>query len=327
MILDNASDRNMFASDAYIMQNEPVSVLCLPLLRQANLIGVLYLENNLVRGAFTADRIAVLELLASQAAISLENVSLYLERSRTEHALRQSEEKYRAIFENSGTAVIFMEEDTTILMVNKEFEKLSGFTKAEVQGRMKWTQFLARQDDLNRMKEYHQLSRIDPQAVPQVCEFQVIDREGHLKDVVMTVAMMPGTNQSLSALLDVTELKDAEKALRESEEGHRNLVEHLPQRIFVKDRNSVYLSCNAKYAADLGIVPEQIVGKDDFSFFPPELALAYRADDQACIATAMVKELEEPYPLAGEERWVHTIKVPYRDGQGRVIGVLGIFEE
>ncbi len=115
--------------------------------------------------------------------------------------------------------------------------------------------------------------------------------------------------------------------LRESEDSHRSLVEHLPQRIFLKDRNSVYLSCNENYASDLGITPEQIVGKDDFAFHPPELAQAYRADDQACMTTGMVKDIQESYHVGGQERLIHTIKVPYHDRGGGVIGVLGIFED
>ena len=115
--------------------------------------------------------------------------------------------------------------------------------------------------------------------------------------------------------------------LRESEDHLRSLVEHLPQRIFLKDRNSVYLTCNENYASDLGITPEQIVGRDDLAFHPPELAQAYRADDQACMATGMVKDVQESYNVGGQERWIHTIKVPYHDRQGQVIGVLGIFED
>ena len=119
----------------------------------------------------------------------------------------------------------------------------------------------------------------------------------------------------------------AEAARRESEERNRSLIEHLPQRIFVKDRNSVYLSCNRNYASDLGLRPEQIIGKDDFAFHSPELARAYRADDQICMSTGMTKDFEEIYQLAGQDRWAHTVKVPYRDRQGQVIGVLGIYED
>ena len=77
VILDDAAAQNPFSADAYLRPDACRSVLCLPLLKQAKLIGVLYLENNLASHVFTPARIAVLELLASQAAISLENARLY----------------------------------------------------------------------------------------------------------------------------------------------------------------------------------------------------------------------------------------------------------
>ena len=79
VILDDAQRSNPFTTDDYVIQRRPRSVMCLPLVKQAELIGALYLENNLAPGTFTPRRIAVLELLASQAAISLDNARLYAE--------------------------------------------------------------------------------------------------------------------------------------------------------------------------------------------------------------------------------------------------------
>ncbi len=77
VILDEAAAKPPFAADPYIRQHRARSILCLPLINQAKLIGVLYLENNLTPRAFAPARIAVLKLLASQAAVSLENTRLY----------------------------------------------------------------------------------------------------------------------------------------------------------------------------------------------------------------------------------------------------------
>src|SRR5262249_47121212 len=91
VILDDASTANGFSSDPYFLQHHTRSILCLPLINQAKLSGVLYLENNLTPRVFTAARIAVLKVLASQAAISLTNSYLYREQKQTEAALRRSE--------------------------------------------------------------------------------------------------------------------------------------------------------------------------------------------------------------------------------------------
>jgi GAF domain-containing protein len=77
VVLDDASVQNRFSEDDYLRQRRSRAVLCLPLVRQAKLMGVLYLENNLAPRVFTSSRLALLELLASQAAISLDNARLY----------------------------------------------------------------------------------------------------------------------------------------------------------------------------------------------------------------------------------------------------------
>ena len=122
-------------------------------------------------------------------------------------------------------------------------------------------------------------------------------------------------------------IETAELRLAESERLNRSLVSHLPQRIFVKDLDSRYLFCNANYARDLGIDPARIAGKDDLEFFPAKLAEGYRADDREVMTGGRSKDIEERYMKAGEEWWIHTVKVPYRDEQDKIVGVLGMFED
>jgi signal transduction histidine kinase len=97
VILDDARGRNAFAGDEYIGCKQARSLLCLPLLKQAELIGVLYLENSLASHVFTPARIAVLKLLASQAAIALENARLYRDVADREAEARESEQRYREV--------------------------------------------------------------------------------------------------------------------------------------------------------------------------------------------------------------------------------------
>lgn len=125
----------------------------------------------------------------------------------------------------------------------------------------------------------------------------------------------------------IEELKIAEEKLLKSELLNSTLIKHLPLRIFVKDPESKYILCNDVYSRDLSIDPKEIVGKNDFDFFQRELAEKYRADDQKVISEGIQKEDEEKYSIANQQRWTHVIKVPYRDSNDNIIGVLGIFED
>lgn len=118
--------------------------------------------------------------------------------------------------------------------------------------------------------------------------------------------------------------KQNAEALRTSEERYRTLVDHVPQKIFLKDENSVYVSCNRSYAEDLGIEPEEIVGKTDFDFHPRALAEKYRADDKRILAGGSMEELDEKYVLRGRELWIHTVKTPLMNENGTPAGILGI---
>ncbi|MEI6137736.1 MAG: PAS domain S-box protein [Mariniphaga sp.] len=150
---------------------------------------------------------------------------------------------------------------------------------------------------------------------------------GKIKDI-QSVATYDRENRIVYGVIqDITARKAVEMELTRSEILNRSLVEHLPQRIFIKDINSTYLSCNANYANDLGITPEQIVGKTDIEFVPAQLADAYRADDRTVMETGRLKNIVEPYLLGGVEHWIQTTKVPYHDEQGKIIGVLGIFDD
>ena len=126
---------------------------------------------------------------------------------------------------------------------------------------------------------------------------------------------------------EIGEHNRVEDALRESEGKYRTLVENIPQKIFTKDRRSVFVSCNENFARDLGITPEEIGGKSDYDFFPKELVDKYRSDDERILESGDTVGMEEQYMLGGEKLWVYTVKTPLRDKEGRTVGILGVFSD
>lgn len=137
------------------------------------------------------------------------------------------------------------------------------------------------------------------------------------------------TDKALASAADIIALgidrKQAEEAVRMSESKYRMLLENLPQRIFYKDRNSVYVSCNKNYAGDLRIKPDEIRGKTDYDFYPKILADKYRTDDKRIMTSGQTEDIEEKYVMDGRELIVHTVKTPIRDEKGEINGILGIF--
>ncbi len=134
VILDDALAQNPFSADEYICRKRARSVLCLPLVKQAKLIGVLYLENNLASHVFTPARISVLELLASQAAISLENARLY-------NDLQEREARIRRLVDSNIIGIMIWDVQGRIIEANQAFLDMVGYGREDlVSGRLRWTE-------------------------------------------------------------------------------------------------------------------------------------------------------------------------------------------
>jgi PAS domain S-box-containing protein len=230
-----------------------------------------------------------------------------------------------AIVESSNDAIIGMGLDGTITSWNSGATGMFGYPADEMLGQS--IQRLLPPD--REQEEAHiqeQILRGD-----SVRHFDTVRaaRGGQLIDVSVTASPIrdaSGTTVGTSKILrDMTERKKSEEALVKSEARYRTLVESLPQKICLKDSDSVWVSINESFARDLKIRPEEVVGKTDYDFFPRELAEKYRADDARIMRTGIIEDLDEEYVENGQRRFVQTVKTPVRDKQGNTSGILVTF--
>lgn len=129
--------------------------------------------------------------------------------------------KYRAIFENTGTATLIVDESRSILMANHESFRTTGYTPEELKGQ-NWTRFVA-PESLAEMIKNHELSRINPDLAPRKYEVKLVNKAGQTRTAMLDVAMIPGTGHSIVSMLDITELRETEKKVSERDEQYKVL--------------------------------------------------------------------------------------------------------
>ena len=127
--------------------------------------------------------------------------------------LKESEELYRTLFENTGTAAALIEENSVISLVNAEFAKLSQYSKQEIEGKKNWSEFVVK-EDLERMQAQHRLRRGKKEEALKQYEFRFIARDGKIRNILLTIDVIPGTKKSIASLLDITERKLAEMEIK-----------------------------------------------------------------------------------------------------------------
>jgi len=178
---------------------------------------------------------------------------------KAEEKLREKEEFYRTIFENTGTATIIFEEDATITLANEKFAGLAGYAIDEIENKKKWTEFVA-EEDLEMMQTMHRFHRIDPSATPKSYEFRFIDRYGEIRNIFLNIDIISDTKQRIASLLDITENKRAEEALRLHEEKYRTILEEMQEGYFEVDFAGNFTFFNDSLWRYFGYSKEELMG-------------------------------------------------------------------
>ena len=206
ILLHGASGQNPFSADQYIRDHCPQSVLCLPLLKQTRLLGVLYLENTLTPDAFTPARMAVLKLLASAAAISMENTGLYSD-------LQEREARVRRLVDSNIVGVMIWDLDGRIVEANDAFLDMLQYRREDiVSGGMRWTDLTPsewRQQDERATADLRATGTVQPY------EKQFVRKDGTRIAVLTGGALFDlRGNDGVAFALDLSKQKQADAEIR-----------------------------------------------------------------------------------------------------------------
>ncbi len=172
------------------------------------------------------------------------------------------EERYRVIFENSGTIMVFLDANMTVVLVNKEFEKATGYDRAEAEGRMNCLDMVADPDDRDMIRRYHQLRRIAPDKAPGTYDLKLRIKNGDIRYGLLRVTLVPQTDYSLASIIDITERKLAEERVRDSRKMLNDTLQAASAfSIIATDINGTVTLFNRGAELMLGYTAEEMVGK------------------------------------------------------------------
>ena len=275
------------------------------------------------RKTVTSGKVAFWENTASPIRDAGGKIVSCLELARNITERKHTDEKNRIILATAPDGFYVLGLGARLLEVNASYCKMVGYTREEL---LKMSL-----PDIEAVETLEEIAQHREKIVAQGYDFfetQHQRKDGKIIDVEVSANYIDVEGGQIVVFVrNITDRKKAEQALIESEGKYRTLVENIPQKIFFKDKDSVYISCNSNFAEDLQIKPAEFSGHTDYDFYPRDLAEKYRADDKRVLESGNTERIEERYIEHGQERTVETFKAPFIDESGKTVGVLGIFHD
>lgn len=330
LLLDNASQEIFFATDPYIEVNQPKSICCLPIIKQEQLLAILYLENNLTTKGFLPQALDAIQIICGQGAIALENARLYqsLEQKvqqRTEE-LQKSENRFQGLFEQAAVGIAQASITGEFIHVNQKFCEILKYQESELLGKS----FLAvtHPEDINLNQEKVRLiltGEIDSYSL----EKRYIRGDGKVQWANTTISLLrdkQGEPQSFIGVVeDIQERKIAEQNLLASEQRYATLTELSPTGIFRTDNQGNCLYVNAHWCEMTGMSQEEAFGQGWINALHPE-------DREQAVQNWYETLTNQEMPQISECRflrsdgtviWIMGQAAPERDSQGKIVGFIG----
>ncbi len=259
--------------------------------------------------------------------VAINTRQVYLDQIKSQaDELARSEAQFRSLVENSHAGVLQIGPDFRFIYVNDELCRIVGYPRDELIDH-DFRKVL--DEESQKMVTDSYLRRQAGEDVPAQYEFGIIRKDGEGRRVEISAAIFKdvnGRSQTIAQLLDVTERKQMEDALRDSEALYQSLVNNLPQNIFRRDVHGRFTFANEYFCRLHGMPLDEIIGKTDFDLHPPEMASKYWADDQRVMKTGQPYEAVEVHQRNNSSiGYAQVIKTPTYDAAGRLIGIQGIF--
>ncbi len=256
------------------------------------------------------------------------------DRKLAEKSQQLSEDRYRTIFESSTAATIILEEDMTISLANDRFASLSGYTRQEIEGKKKWTEFV-HSDDLTQMQAYHQARRQandNPANVPDEYEFRFLNCHGKILDAFVSVALIPDSKISIASLIDITDHKlaeqllqqraaDLELAVRGEQERSAIILQSVNDAIAVSDLDARTVFVNHAFSQITGYSLEEILGRHATFILNGRIPKHIVDAIQKALLNQVVWEGELQFRRKDDTVYDAAVLIaPMRDGLGKLIG-------
>ncbi|MGA3281533.1 MAG: PAS domain S-box protein [Smithella sp.] len=244
---------------------------------------------------------------------------------KVKEKLREKEELHRTIFENTGMATVIFEEDATISLANAKFAGLAGYTIDEIENKKKWTEFVVEED----LETMHRLHRIDPYVTPKSYEFRFIDRYGEIRNIFLNIDIISDTKQRIASLLDITENKRAEEALRLNEEKYRTVLEDIHEGYFEVDLAGNFTFFNDSLRRFLGYSQEILMGMNYRQYIDKKNAKELFQTFNKVYSTGKPTEGFDWQVIKkdGTKKYVEASVSLQKDSSGKPIGFRGIVRD
>jgi len=250
------------------------------------------------------------------------------ERKKAEKKLKESEQKYRGLFESTTDGIIVLDARGEISDVNTRAIELLGFKREDMIGSNFLNLGLLTPKSLSII--VIQFEKLLSDKVAKSHETEIKDKAGNVLNIELSSFFLLKKDNEVDnfvvILRNLSDRKQAEIKLAREHELLQTLMDIMPDSIYFKDEKNRFIMVNKAKAVRSNVTPEEMMGKTDFDFLPEKEAKNSYEDDEEIMATGkfIINKIETLTGINGSERWVSVTKVPRFDEEGNIIGTMGI---